>query len=790
MRRLVERGLLTAQEREVLVHAEVPATQRHNAVLLWITRVFVEGWQAGHFIGGTGFENQLLEKIHVCRAQYGAIGDELAGRMPLAYAHIVQVLVDCVLWFYPFMAIASQMSDGLVILGTGLLTICYQGLFDLAKQFLDPYDNESYGKGEDPLVVDTLIAETNSGSVRWMNSLNEFPVSSQQIKDGELSDYMLPVRGYSVDELAEMEEDRKQRERELQERREREERERRMVEEKAARLRQAAEAMVPALMAETPTTVEEAPQITLERINGAPDIVPPTKIIAPFTFSSAEAISNVVANLNSMAGGIPSSLLPQGTAASREEDKMVIEQRERQAREEARQPPPLKDDVDEIEDEDSMEESEGDDNVLGDIEDFDNDGFEVLDDWAPEEENYVHSFELPDGYKDLDWFDEVGPDGQEIRLSQMLADEEWEEEKEAALEKQPPVRSFEEYSQRIEELRNATSSELAETEAILSAAPNAQSDGVASRGSKDELLYDQTKLDGISQLWGSPPGELSELPSYSEPEVSGETEFRSIMQLTGAEPPSLSQPARSDVDYDQDDIESPPFSSIGSLWGGFDDDDDADISGGAARPLREGAKTFGDIQSQQNDIDASWGTFRVSPTDGSEVRLSQILADEVWDEEEEEEEFEAPDVVSSEEYAQQIADILEAEKEEQLETEAILNAPSFAEFVGTSEEDDDTSKSVQATNSTLEDELSVLEMDVIDEELDDSTGSDSDTVTIVPDDLAGDVDAVHQTDEGNETIMEMDSLPNGIPASSDVPIDDGEAEIPTEEENPPSGTGT
>ena len=43
MRRLVERGLMTPQEREVLVEAEVPATQRHNCVLLWITRLFIEG---------------------------------------------------------------------------------------------------------------------------------------------------------------------------------------------------------------------------------------------------------------------------------------------------------------------------------------------------------------------------------------------------------------------------------------------------------------------------------------------------------------------------------------------------------------------------------------------------------------------------------------------------------------------------------------------------------------------------------------------------------------------------
>lgn len=84
MRRLVERGLMTAREREVLVNAtKLPATQKHNAVLLWIIRVFIEAREAGHLLGGAGFEEQFLEKIHVIRAQIGAIGDELQARMPL-----------------------------------------------------------------------------------------------------------------------------------------------------------------------------------------------------------------------------------------------------------------------------------------------------------------------------------------------------------------------------------------------------------------------------------------------------------------------------------------------------------------------------------------------------------------------------------------------------------------------------------------------------------------------------------------------------------------------------------
>ena len=738
MRRLVERGLLTAQEREVLVDAEVPATQRHNAVLLWITRVFVEAWQAGHFIGATGFENQILEKIHVCRAQYGAIGDELAGRMPLAYAHIVQVLVDVVLWFYPFMAIASQMSDGLVVLGTGLLTISYQGLFDLAKQFLDPYDNESYGKGEDPLLVDTLIAETNAGSVRWMNSLNEFPVSPQRIKDGELSDYLLPQRGYSVEELAQMEEDRKKREFELQQRREREEEERRIAEEKAARLRRAAEKMIPALLTKKSTFTMPS-TFSLETVNGdaRADQMLSSKA-GTFSLNATEGVAHVISNMNAMAGGIPSSLLPRGIPAASQEDEMIVRQRRRQAKDEKQQNTNISDDSSIAREEE----------LYGEIEDFHDDGaFQVIEDWSPDEE-YVHKFDSFDSFKDLPWFDEVGPDGQEIRLSQLLADEVWEEEKEAALERER-INTFEEYSKRVEEIREAADSELAETQEILSAVPNAEYSSLNPREGKDGNVYDQTKLDGISQLWGCPPGELSDMPSYKEPKISGETEFRGIAQLFGE--PEIVQ-SREDDYYDQigsDDESS--FNSIGSLWGGgFDEDLDDDLSYGATRPIRESPKNYRPVPSQDEDDEVPRGTFQVS--EGSEVRLSQMLADEIWDEEEDEELEKA---VSFEEYAQQIADILEAEKEEQLETEAILNAPSFAEFVGTFE-DDETASSIKASNTTLnDDDLSVFEMDVMDEE----SRTEPDIDTIEPETKLDDDDEL--PNDSKLSVTEDDEPTNG-----------------------------
>jgi len=83
MRRLVERHIITPREREILVSAsKLPATQKHNMVLLWITRAVIEAREAGHIRGGSGFEEQFLEQIDSIRANYGAIGGELQARMP------------------------------------------------------------------------------------------------------------------------------------------------------------------------------------------------------------------------------------------------------------------------------------------------------------------------------------------------------------------------------------------------------------------------------------------------------------------------------------------------------------------------------------------------------------------------------------------------------------------------------------------------------------------------------------------------------------------------------------
>ena len=536
MRRLVERGILTSREREILTDAEVPATQRHNALLVWLIRLFAEGRQAGIFEGGMGFEEQFLEKCHVIRAQYGAIGDELQGRMPLAYAHIVQVLLDVVLWMYPFMALSTGMAWYIGIVGTGLLTMFYQGLFDLAKQFLDPYDNENYGKGDDPLVIDTLIAETNAGSVRWMNSFQQQPWNRQSLIDGELSNLILPLRGYSTEYLEE---------KQVQEERERQEREGALREKRRKeeeRERQRAEALLLVHVASTRNNGTIATALG-ERLDGSAVLTPAGEVL----MNSEVVVGKVYDNMTFMevSGGevvATSSLLSPGSyAAMKSNNDASVSKSEswkvsttatisaeksatdggksygqnvvpaavsEEVPPAAVDAPPLLDDA----------ESDIARSVLGATPSFE-DGAADMDDYKNEFDGNLDDDDIEDDDYfapiPMEWFDEVGPDGNEYReffytctfgypwivycnilmsflgpmnetgLSQMLADEDWSFDDEGGVEDEAvgllqndlkrvlasqPM-TYDEFAQKASEIIDQVNNEIAETKEIMSVSP-------------------------------------------------------------------------------------------------------------------------------------------------------------------------------------------------------------------------------------------------------------------------------------------------------------------------------
>lgn len=92
LRRMVSRGIMTHDERIILKQAAVPANSRHNVVLMWLFRTHLQGCKAGVIEGGAGLEVQLIGRVQEIRGLANGMESVLKGRMPFAYAHIVQVV--------------------------------------------------------------------------------------------------------------------------------------------------------------------------------------------------------------------------------------------------------------------------------------------------------------------------------------------------------------------------------------------------------------------------------------------------------------------------------------------------------------------------------------------------------------------------------------------------------------------------------------------------------------------------------------------------------------------------
>ena len=754
MRRLVERGILTPKEREILSDAEVPATQRHNAVLIWLIRLFLEGRQSGIFEGGMGFEQQFMEKCHVIRAQYGAIGDELQGRMPLAYAHIVQILLDVVLWMYPFMALSTGMAWYISILGSGLLTMFYQGLFDLAKQFLDPYDNENYGKGDDPLVIDTLIAETNAGSVRWMNSFAQQPWSRQRLKDGELYDSILPHRGYTTEELIEMEE---------QEERERQEREAARREKKLRDEERERERLEQMLKEHHPNIVNGTNMVIGEKLNGTAILTPRGEDLMDSVAEEGSVFDQEKKLIEISDGQIvaESFLLSPVEHIGENSTLEMFEQQDI-----PHEPAPMKNETStsEVESNKVLTLADGslvtpdetvmintavngeqpvdlavdeatNDNAIPSILDAANEvQWDTLVAKTPNFEESIQEMEvhkvsptkkyletlsdsssldnLNDGFAfaeedvedddvfdpmNFEWFEEIGEDGNEYRLSQMLADEEWDELVDDDVVNGDKM-TLEEFTTKAAELIEQNESELLETAEIMNSSPGSQSDYDAtstknpslipkspiSRGQADnaEPLYDQTRLDPISQLWGAPPDVLEKFGSDEEDEqniIKDEKNFANIYSLwgEGAAGETLSQ-----LDEDETKISSAGMNGVSQLWdprlSPYDSNDEPEPSSSTNQFEGFGVEWWDEISD-----------------DGKEYRLSMMLADEEYEEEMEEEENSAP--MTFEEFVDETEKLIEQAEDERKETEAIMNAPPAANFVDEDEEDKSQPVSLEAS---------------------------------------------------------------------------------------------
>jgi hypothetical protein len=109
----------------------------------------------GALRGGVGYEEILLRQLTTLRGEYFSIGDYAAGRMPLAYVQLMQVLVDSLVVLAPF-ALYPELGTVSIPL-TGLLTLFFKGLLELSKSFLDPFGTEGF-PGQN-IRVDVLVSE-------------------------------------------------------------------------------------------------------------------------------------------------------------------------------------------------------------------------------------------------------------------------------------------------------------------------------------------------------------------------------------------------------------------------------------------------------------------------------------------------------------------------------------------------------------------------------------------------------------------------------------------------------
>lgn len=163
---LVHRGILTRQQVNTLANLEtIPPTQWHCVVLEWIIIDVQEALQTGVLTGGAPVSLLLMEKCLELRGTFGSISDVLSGRMPLAYTHLVQILVDSLLSCAPLAQFAEL--GVFAVISVGILTLFFQGLLDLGKVFLDPLDNEDYCQESVKIDLGVLIREVNAASNRW-----------------------------------------------------------------------------------------------------------------------------------------------------------------------------------------------------------------------------------------------------------------------------------------------------------------------------------------------------------------------------------------------------------------------------------------------------------------------------------------------------------------------------------------------------------------------------------------------------------------------------------------------
>jgi len=131
LERMASRGLMDSKQLDVLKNLDLPEDQLHIAPMEWMIIRTDRGISDGTLISDAAHRQMLLGQMATLRCTYAMIKDKLDGRMPLAYTHFVQVLVDVFVLTAPI-ALYSELGAWSIIC-VGVLTTFYTGLLDLGE---------------------------------------------------------------------------------------------------------------------------------------------------------------------------------------------------------------------------------------------------------------------------------------------------------------------------------------------------------------------------------------------------------------------------------------------------------------------------------------------------------------------------------------------------------------------------------------------------------------------------------------------------------------------------------
>ena len=176
MQQLVSRGAITAAEHASLVTLRSPK-EFHCAVLSWLLSIILEGRRTELLIGPSSpHESKLVDHCLNLRETSEIIPRELTTRMPLAYVHVVQVLVDTLLVLAPF-ALYPKMGV-ISILLSGMLVLFYRGFLALSKHTSTHWATRtSHRLGRASLSTCSSRKRTRT-PLRWMAAAAAMPTSS------------------------------------------------------------------------------------------------------------------------------------------------------------------------------------------------------------------------------------------------------------------------------------------------------------------------------------------------------------------------------------------------------------------------------------------------------------------------------------------------------------------------------------------------------------------------------------------------------------------------------------